>query len=218
MPQLDRLPGTPEFRIKLPKDGGVARGHLLTEFGDNGTHKFLLLEGSSMAADAWPGLGNHARRMRTELRADGSLADAPADPVPPGTVPRWVASRDIACNSSSAAAALVYGYDASGPESWRTVEGHPLADYLSTGWRAPRKAWLVRGSNVSGHNLVRQLWLEEGIVSIMRRSSAALGGERSDEERAAPLRRGGIRGRRFVQPEAWPRRRVARLPDTDACR
>ncbi|MFJ3704807.1 MULTISPECIES: AAA family ATPase [unclassified Streptomyces] len=166
MPQLDRLPGTPEFRIKLAKDGGVARGHLLTEFGDNGTHKFLLLEGSSMAADAWPGLGNHARRMRTELRADGSLTDAPADPVPPGTVPRWVASRDIACNSSSAAAALVYGYDASGPESWRTVEGHPLADYLSTGWRAPRKAWLVRGSNVSGHNLVRQLWLEEGIVSI----------------------------------------------------
>jgi 5-methylcytosine-specific restriction protein B len=70
------------------------------------------------------------------------------------------------CNSSSAAAALVYGYDASGPESWRTSEGHPLADYLSTGWRAPRKAWLVRGSNVSGHNLLRQLWLKEGLVSL----------------------------------------------------
>ena len=69
----------------------------------------------------------------------------------------WVATRDIACNSSSAAAALVYGYDASGPESWRTGEGHPLADYLTTGWRAPHKAWLVRGSNVSGHNLVRQV-------------------------------------------------------------
>ncbi|CAM5739342.1 hypothetical protein SHIRM173S_00848 [Streptomyces hirsutus] len=51
-------------------------------------------------------------------------------------------------------------------QSWRTVEGHPLADYLSTGWRAPRKAWLVRGSNVSGHNLVRRMWLEEGFVSL----------------------------------------------------
>ncbi|MGV9549708.1 DUF4357 domain-containing protein, partial [Streptomyces ardesiacus] len=79
---------------------------------------------------------------------------------------RWVVTRDIECNSSSAAAALVYGYDASGPESWRTDEGHPLSDYLSTGWRPPHKAWLVRGSNVSGHNLVRQLWLKEGFVSL----------------------------------------------------
>ncbi|MGW3732959.1 AAA family ATPase [Streptomyces sp. NPDC005148] len=163
MPQLDRLPGTPEFRIELPKDGGQARGHLLTEFGGNGTHKFLLLEGSSVVAEAWPGLGDHACRTRAELRADGGFADAPADS---GAPPRWVATRDIECNSSSAAAALVYGYDASGPESWRTAEGHPLADYLSTGWRPPRKAWLVRGSNVSGHNLVRQLWLEEGFVSL----------------------------------------------------
>jgi 5-methylcytosine-specific restriction protein B len=75
-------------------------------------------------------------------------------------------TRDIECNSSSAAAALVYGYDASGPESWRTDEGHPLSDYLSTGWRPPHKAWLVRGSNVSGHNLVQQLWLKEGFVSL----------------------------------------------------
>ncbi|MFF3467467.1 AAA family ATPase [Streptomyces sp. NPDC002619] len=166
MPPLDRLPGTPEFRIKLPKDGGEARGYLLAEFGGNGTHKFLLQEGSIVAAEAWPGLGDHARRFRAELRASGGFVDAPADPGQPQESPRWVATRDIVCNSSSAAAALVYGYDASGPESWRTAEGHPLADYLSTGWRAPRKAWLVRGSNVSGHNLVRQLWLKEGFVSL----------------------------------------------------
>ncbi|MEU9168887.1 DUF4357 domain-containing protein [Streptomyces sp. NPDC048420] len=157
MPQPERLPGTPEFRIKLPK-GGEAHGHLLAEFGGNGTHKFLLEEGSTVAAEAWPGLGDHARRTRVELRADGGLVDVSAD--------RWRAARDIECNSSSAAASLVYGYDASGPESWRTAEGHPLADYLSTGWRAPRKAWLVRGSNVSGHNLVRQQWLPEGFVSL----------------------------------------------------
>ncbi|MFB7109201.1 DUF4357 domain-containing protein [Streptomyces sp. NPDC056291] len=166
MPQPDRLPGAPEFRIKLPKDGGEACGHLLTEFGGNGTHKFLLQEGSMVVAEAWPGLGDHARQTRANLRASGGLVDAPAEPDRPEALPRWVASRDIVCNSPSAAASLVYGYDASGPESWRTAEGHPLADYLSTGWRAPRKAWLVRGSNVSGRNLVRQLWLEEGFVSL----------------------------------------------------
>ncbi|MYS22508.1 5-methylcytosine-specific restriction enzyme B [Streptomyces sp. DvalAA-14] len=166
MPHPDRLPGAPEFRIKLPKNGGEARGYLLTQFGGNGTHKFLLREGSTVAADEWPGLGDYAHRIRADLRASNALADTRADPDNPQAPPRWVATRDIICNSSSAAAALVYGYDASGPESWRTAENHPLADYLSTGWRAPRKAWLVRGSNVSGHNLVRQLWLKEGFVSL----------------------------------------------------
>ncbi|MFE2261045.1 AAA family ATPase [Streptomyces griseosporeus] len=165
MPQPELLPGTPEFRIKLPKDSGEARGYLLAEFGSNGTYKFLLREGSVVAAEAWPGLGDHARRIRENLRTSGALIDAP-DPGHPDAPHRWVSTRDIECNSSSAAAALVYGYDASGPESWRTTEGHPLADYLSTGWRPPRKAWLVRGSNVSGHNLVRQLWLKEGLVSL----------------------------------------------------
>ncbi|MGW0284051.1 AAA family ATPase [Streptomyces sp. NPDC003236] len=165
MSQPELLSGTPEFRIKLPK-GGEARGHLLAEFGGNGTHKFLLRQGSLVAAEAWPGLGDHARRNRADLRANGGLVDATTDPALPKDQQGWRAARDIECNSSSAAAALVYGYDASGPESWRTAEGHPLADYLSTGWRAPRKAWLVRGSNVSGHNLVRQLWLQEGLVSL----------------------------------------------------
>ncbi|MGK5446678.1 DUF4357 domain-containing protein [Streptomyces radiopugnans] len=166
MPQPERLPGAPEFRIRLPRGGGEARGCLLTEFGGNGTNKFLLLKGSAVAAEASPGLGDHARRLRAELRASGGLVDSPISPGGPQSPPHWVAARDVECNSPSAAAALVYGYDASGPESWRTDEGHPLADYLSTSWRAPRKAWLVRGSNVSGHNLVRRLWLAEGVVSL----------------------------------------------------
>ncbi|WP_301124597.1 DUF4357 domain-containing protein [Streptomyces cacaoi] len=166
MPQPERLPGAPEFHLQLPKDGAGARGYLLTEFGGNGTHQFLLKKGSMVAADSWPGLGDHARRRRAELRADGTLVDAPTEQDRPQGPPRWVATRDITCNSSSAAAALVYGYDASGPESWRTAEGYPLNDYLSTSWRPPRKAWLVRGANVSGHNLVRRLWLAEGLVSL----------------------------------------------------
>ncbi|MFF8710628.1 AAA family ATPase [Streptomyces sp. NPDC015184] len=166
MSQPDRLPGAPDFRIKLPKDGGEAHGHLLTEFGGNGTNKFLLHEGSMVTPEASPSIGDHARRIRAELRASGALIDAPVDPARPEVPPRWVVARAIPCNSSSSAAALVYGYDASGPESWRTAEGHPLADYLSTAWRPPRKAWLVRGNNVSGHNLVRRLWLKEGFVSL----------------------------------------------------
>jgi 5-methylcytosine-specific restriction enzyme B len=163
--QPEPLPGTPEFLIKLPR-GGEARGHLLAEYSSNGTHKFLLRKGSLVTAEARPGLGDHARRNRANLRADGGFVDAPADPGLPQAERRWLATRDLECNSPSAAAALVYGYDASGPESWRTAGGHPLADYLAIGWRAPRKAWLVRGSNVSGHNLVRQLWLTEGFVSL----------------------------------------------------
>ncbi|MFE0360236.1 DUF4357 domain-containing protein [Streptomyces griseoaurantiacus] len=167
MPQTDRLPGTPEFRIALPQDGAEARGYLLAPLGGNGTNKFLLREGSLVTAQEWPGIGPYARRIRAELRADGGLVDAPAGPgTPPDAPARWRVTRDIECNSPSAAAALVYGYDASGPESWRTAEGHPLSDYQSTGWRPPHKAWLVRGSNVSGHNLVRQLWLVEGFVSL----------------------------------------------------
>ncbi|MGW7302835.1 AAA family ATPase [Streptomyces sp. NPDC054829] len=164
MEQPELLPGTPEFRIKLQQDGALARGRLLVEFGNNGTNKFLLHAGSVVAAEEWPGLGRHNRRNRAELRASGALVDAPPGGV--GAPKRWVAAHDIECNSSSAAAGLVLGYDASGPETWRTSEGHPLADYLSSGWRPPRKAWLVRGSNVSGHNLVRQLWLKEGLVSL----------------------------------------------------
>ncbi|MGV9550679.1 DUF4357 domain-containing protein, partial [Streptomyces ardesiacus] len=83
MPQPDRLPGTPEFRIKLPQDGAEARGCLLTQFGGNGTNKFLLREGSLVTAEEWPGLGRHARRFRAELRADAALVDAPATPGRP---------------------------------------------------------------------------------------------------------------------------------------
>lgn len=195
MPHPDRLPGAPDFRIVLSNGGGEAHGYLLTEFGGNGTHKFLLRQGSMVAAEAWPRLGEHTRRLRAELRESGALVDAPAESDHPGAPPRWTASRDIECNSSSAAASLVYGYSGSGPESWRTDDGHPLADYLSTSWRAPRKAWLVRGSNVSGHNLVRQLWLPEGYVSLAGAHLPVL--EEADPTKSA-LRRyveGGYEGR-----------------------
>ncbi|MEU9531670.1 DUF4357 domain-containing protein [Streptomyces sp. NPDC048213] len=154
-------PDYPEFRLRLPGDGPTAHGCLCTEFGNNGSLRFLVRQGSSVSANEWPGLSDHTRRQRTALRADGSLADA-SD----GGSRYWVAARDIECNSASAAASLVIGYGVSGPEAWRDASGHPLSDYLTPSWRAPRKSWLVRGSNVSGRDLVHRMWLNEGLVSL----------------------------------------------------
>ncbi|MEV6975338.1 DUF4357 domain-containing protein [Kitasatospora sp. NPDC093806] len=153
-------PEHPEFQITRPPSGPTARGRLLDEVGNNGSLKFLLLKGSQVSAVDWPGLSDYARRQRAELRADDSLTTVDGHPELRET------TRDIECNSSSAAAAIVLGYSAGGPETWRTAEGFPLSDYLPGSWRAPHKAWLVRGSNVSGHNLVRTLWLNEGLVSL----------------------------------------------------
>ncbi|MDN3271723.1 hypothetical protein [Streptomyces sp. MA15] len=121
MPLPDRLSGAPDSRIKLPQDGAEARGRLLTRYGDDGTDKFLLRKGSPVTAEEWPGLGHHARRFRTELRASGALVDAPAGPGA-----RWAAARDIGRNSSSAAAALVYGYDAYTADTADTAENRIL--------------------------------------------------------------------------------------------
>jgi 5-methylcytosine-specific restriction protein B len=166
MPHPERLAGTPDFRIRLPQDRGEAHGYLLTEFGANGSNKFLLREGSAVAVFEGPKLGGYVRRLRGDLEASGGLAPAARDPDGPQRGMHWVTTRDIVCNSSSAAASLVYGYTVSGPNAWCTADGHPLADYQSTTWRTPRKAWLVRGNNVSGVNLVRLLWLDEGLVSL----------------------------------------------------
>ncbi|MFG2591152.1 AAA family ATPase [Streptomyces sp. NPDC048438] len=154
-------PDYPEFRLKLPGDGPTAYGRVLTELGNNGSLRFLVRQGSPVSASEWPGLSEYTRRQRAELRADGSLADTPDGP---GRY--WTAARDIECNSASAAASLVIGYGVSGPETWRDASGHPLSDYLTPSWRAPRKSWLVRGSNVSGRDLVGRMWLSEGLVSL----------------------------------------------------
>ena len=154
-------PDYPEFCLKLPGDGPTAHGRLLAEFGNNGSLRFLVRQGSPVSASEWPGLSDHTHRQRTALRADGSLTDAPD-----GVSRYWLAARDIECNSASAAASLVIGYGVSGPEAWRDTSGHPLSDYLTPSWRAPRKSWLVRGSNVSGRDLVRRMWLSEGLASL----------------------------------------------------
>lgn len=153
------LPDHPDFQMKLP-GGGTASGRLLEAIGNNGSRMFILEQGSAIVPRDAPSLGDYGRRIRAELRADGTFVDSPL------ATGLWETTRDVECNSPSAAARIVAGSHLNGLTAWRTVEDHPLSDYLPPTWRAPQKAWLVRGSNVSGRDLVRRLWLDEGFVSL----------------------------------------------------
>lgn len=150
----------PEFRLRLPNEGPYARGRVLPEKGMNGSLKFLVLAGSPVRSQTLPGIGRHAAEQRDRLVADDGIQESE----------RWPGyletTRDIECNSPSAAGSVVTGRSSDGLSEWRTAEGFPLVDYLGSSWRTPRKAWLVRGSNVSGRDLVKRLWVPEGWVTL----------------------------------------------------
>jgi 5-methylcytosine-specific restriction protein B len=156
-----RTAAYPEFRLRLPNGGPYARGRVLPAKGLNGSPKFLLLAGSPVRPETTAGAGRYATEQREALIAEGAVR--PSE--------RWPGyletARDIECNSPSAAASLAAGHGSNALSEWRTVEeDFPLVDYLGHSWRPPRKAWLVRGSNVAGRDLVRRLWLPEGVVTL----------------------------------------------------
>jgi GTPase subunit of restriction endonuclease len=151
----------PEFLLRLPNGGPQARGRVLPEKGMNGSLKFLVLAGSPVRAETMPGIGPHPSAQRERLLTDGGIGTA-SDRWPG----YWETTRDIECNSPSAAASVVAGRSSDGLSEWRTEEGFPLVDYLGASWRTPHKAWLVRGSNVSGRDLVKRLWVTEGWVTL----------------------------------------------------
>ncbi|MGW5663274.1 DUF4357 domain-containing protein [Streptomyces sp. NPDC003758] len=150
----------PDFYLRLPNGGPSARGRVLPEKGMNGSPKFMVLAGSPVRRETLPGIGRHAAAQREELLADGGIRESE----------RWrgylETTRDIECNSPSAAASVVAGRSPGGQAEWRTEDGFPVWDYLGHTWRTPHKAWLVRGSNVSGRDLVKRLWLPEGLATL----------------------------------------------------
>ncbi|MFE9311917.1 DUF4357 domain-containing protein [Streptomyces sp. NPDC006706] len=150
----------PEFRLRLPNDGPHASGRVLPAKGMNGSPKFLVLAGSPVRRETLPGAGRYAMAQREILIAEGAIRESE----------RWPGyletTRDIECNSPSAAASVVAGRGSDALTEWRTEEDFPLVDYLGHSWRPPRKAWLVRGSNVAGRDLVRRLWLPESLVTL----------------------------------------------------
>ncbi|MGH3516182.1 MAG: DUF4357 domain-containing protein [Haloechinothrix sp.] len=158
------MPDTyPEFRLRLPFDGPVAHGRLLDEKGINGSQKFLVRAGSPVRSEimaSFPRNHPSALRLRERLVADGQIVES-------STRPGYLeTTEDIACNSPSSAAAILLGRSSNGWLEWKTADGHPLDDFIKAQWHGPNRTWLVRGSNVSGLDLVQRLWLPEERVSL----------------------------------------------------
>ncbi|WP_026454236.1 DUF4357 domain-containing protein [Saccharomonospora iraqiensis] len=158
------MPGPyPEFHLRLPYEGPVAHGRLLEEKGTNGSQKFVVLAGSPVRSSYVPSFPEHMRSsylLRQRLIGEGRIVPSPQWPDHLET------TEDIECNSPSAAAEILTGSSANGWQEWKSPDGHPLADYLPSYWYGPNRTWLVRGSNVAGQDLVRWLWLQEGLVSL----------------------------------------------------
>jgi 5-methylcytosine-specific restriction protein B len=155
-----------EFRLRLPNNGPEARGRLLAEKGTNGSQKFLVAAGSPARPEAMPSFMERAPSswsLRQVLIDAGTLRESE-------TYPGWLeTAEDVECNSPSQAAAILVGRNANGWLEWKTEDGHPLSDYLDqTSW-GPSRAWLVRGSNVSGQDLFPRLWLPDGLVTLAAR-------------------------------------------------
>ncbi|MFD5491437.1 DUF4357 domain-containing protein [Streptomyces sp. GDS52] len=156
----------PEFRLRLPGGGPEARGRLLADKGTNGSQKFVVLAGSPGRTEVVPSFPQRMQssyRLRQRLIAAGALVESTRWPG------RLETTRDVECNSPSAAAEILAGRSSNGWKEWKSADGHPLADYLDQVWWGRSRAWLVRGSNVSGLDLVRRLWLSEGLVSLSAR-------------------------------------------------
>ncbi|WP_405581661.1 DUF4357 domain-containing protein [Streptomyces sp. NBC_01092] len=153
----------PGFRLRLPNDGPVASGRLLTEKGTNGSQKFVVSAGSPVRPDVVPSFPLRmpsSYRLRERKITEGAIRESE-------TWPGWLETvEDIECNSPSAAAEILVGRSANGWLEWKTEDGHPLSDYIEQLWPGPNRAWLVRGSNVTGLDLVQRLWLPEERVTL----------------------------------------------------
>jgi 5-methylcytosine-specific restriction protein B len=153
----------PEFLLRLPGGGPTARGRLLKDKGTNGSQRFVIAAGSPVRTDVVPSFPVRmpsSYRLRQELIAEGAIDESRTRQG------WWETTRDIECNSPSAAAEVLVGRSANGWLEWKSAEGHPLGDYLDQVWSGPRRTWLVRGSNVSGADLVQRLWLPDGLVTL----------------------------------------------------
>nr|WP_062338848.1 DUF4357 domain-containing protein [Herbidospora sakaeratensis] len=153
----------PEFHIRLPHGGPSGRGRLLDEKGTNGSQKFLVLAGSPVRPEVVPSFPTRmpsSNDLREHQIAAGKIVQSASWPGYLET------AEDIIYNSPSAAAEILLGRSSNGWTEWKSAGGHPLGDYLQTAVAGPSRAWLIRGSNVAGVNLVQRLWLPEQRVSL----------------------------------------------------
>ncbi|KPH98271.1 ATPase associated with various cellular activities AAA_5 [Actinobacteria bacterium OV450] len=154
----------PEFQLRLPHGGPTARGRLLSEMGTNGSQKMVVLAGSPARRDVVPSFPLRtpsSHRLREKLIAEGAIREST-------TWPGWLeVTRDVECNSPSAAGDILVGRSCNGWLEWKTDDGRPLADFLEQVWSGPSRAWLVRGPHPAGLDLVQNVWLVEGRVTLV---------------------------------------------------
>ena len=153
----------PEFHLRLPHSGPMAHGRLLDEKGTNGSRKFLVSKGSPARQDVVPSFPTRmpsSHNLRQSLINAGRIAASRAWPGYLET------TEDIICNSPSAAAEILVGRSANGWTVWKASDGRPLGDFLEVPVYGSNRTWLVRGSHVSGVDLVQRLWLPEDCVSL----------------------------------------------------
>ncbi|ACU75792.1 ATPase associated with various cellular activities AAA_5 [Catenulispora acidiphila DSM 44928] len=156
----------PRFFLRLPNNGPIASGRLLDERGMNGSKKFVIDAGAPVRSDVVDSVksGKYAviaYRHRNEAIADGGLVESTQWPGYLET------TRAIECVSPSEAVEFLKGRSSNGWIEWRTEDGKRLGDFMDVSWQgSKRSAWLVRGSNVNGQNLVDRLWLSDGLVTL----------------------------------------------------
>lgn len=75
-------------------------------------NKFVVRYGSIASASEAPSLGIYGLALRKQLRQDNKLVDNAEDE-------KWTFSQDVEFNSPSAAAAVICGYNVSGPAIWK---------------------------------------------------------------------------------------------------
>jgi 5-methylcytosine-specific restriction protein B len=153
----------PEFQLRLPNGGPLAYGRPARELDDNGTRGFVVYAGQPVRPEVVPSFSLRvagAHKQREELIRQGRIK-------PSQKWPGWLETAEaITFGSSSRAAAVLKGRSANGWINWRTEDGRPLGDFMPGVWPGPNRPWLVRGSNVSGLDLVQRLWLPEGRVTL----------------------------------------------------
>ncbi|MFI6699969.1 DUF4357 domain-containing protein [Streptomyces sp. NPDC050509] len=153
----------PEFRLRLPNGGPVAVGQQTHEMGTNGSRKFVVGPGQPVRPEVVPSFPTRvasAHRLREELIRQGRI-------VPSTTWPSWLETADtITFGSSSEAAAVLTGRSSNGWLDWKTPDNRPLGEFMPGLWMGSNRPWLIRGSNVTGLDLVQRLWLPEGRVSL----------------------------------------------------
>ncbi|THA77219.1 DUF4357 domain-containing protein [Streptomyces sp. A0642] len=153
----------PEFRLRLPNGGPSAGGRQTNEMGTNGSRRFTVGPGQPVRMDVVPSFPTRvpsAYRLRESLIEAGAIR--PSDKWPDCLE----TAEELTFNSPTEAANVLVGSSINGWVAWKTEDGRQLGDFMPGASWGPNRAWLVRGSHVTGLDLVRRMWLPEERVTL----------------------------------------------------